>query len=66
MKDFNKLLKTHKDFIYSLAEKNTPRNENGDAVITKEDSWFYEDEWDDYYKELSAVAGNSSTGSVVR
>ena len=27
-------------------KKNTPVNRNGDAVISKNDSWFYED-WSD-------------------
>ena len=42
--------KRWRDFII----RNTERNKNGDAVISEKDSWFYEDEWDDYYKELTA------------
>ena len=42
--------KRWRDFI----TRNTERNKNGDAVISRNDPWFYEDEWDDYYKELTA------------
>lgn len=65
MKDFEKFAATHKGLMFSLAEKNTKRNENGDAVIEKSDPWFEEDEWDDYYEELTA-GGNFPAGSVVR
>lgn len=65
MKDFEKFAAVHKGLMFSLAEKNTRRNENGDAVIEQDDPWFKEDEWDDYYKELTA-GGNFPAGSVVR
>ena len=64
MKDFEEFLRANKDKLYALAEKNTPRNANGDAVISRDDPWFYEDEWDDYYKELTA-RDDSATRSVV-
>ena len=49
MKDFDKFVKANKEKLYSLARKNTEYNSNGDAVISRNDSWFYEDEWDEYY-----------------
>ena len=36
------------DFI----KQNTKYNENGDAVISKDDEWFYEDVWDDDYEKI--------------
>lgn len=66
MKNFEEFVKANKQIIFELAEKNTVRNQNGDAVISRDDPWFYEDEWDEYYKELTARDGNSTAGSVVR
>ena len=54
--------KRWRDFII----RNTERNKNGDAVISEKDPWFYEDEWDDYYKEPVARDRNSAAGSLVR
>ena len=66
MKDFDKFVKANREKLFALAERNTERNENGDAVISRNDPWFYEDEWDDYYKELVARDRNSAAGSLVR
>ena len=66
MKDFDKFVSANKEKLFALAERNTERNENGDAVISRNDPWFYEDEWDDYYKELTALDNNSAAGSLVR
>lgn len=52
MKNFSDFVKANKEKIYALAQKNTAYNSNGDAVISRNDSWFYEDEWDADYKEL--------------
>lgn len=48
MKNFSEFVKRNKDLLYSAAEKNTKRNSEGRAVISKDDPWFEEDEWDDY------------------
>ncbi len=66
MKDFDKFVKANKEKLYSLARKNTEYNSNGDAVISRNDSWFYEDEWDEYYKELVERDKNFRAGSLVR
>lgn len=66
MKNFAEFVRNNKKAIYEFTEKNTPRNKNGDAVISKEDPWFYEDEWDEYYKELVEHDRNSTAGSLVR
>ena len=65
MKDFAEFLKANKEKIYAHARSNTKCNATGDAVISRSDSWFYEDEWDDYFKELNAC-DNSSARSMVR
>ena len=54
MKNFEEFVKANRNIIYDLAEKNTERNADGEPVISRDDPWFYEDEWDDYYKELAA------------
>ncbi len=54
MKDFANFLNLHREQIERIAEQNTFRNENGDTVISESDPWFYEDEWDEYYEELTA------------
>ena len=66
MKNFEDFVRANKAAIYAAAEANTKRNANGDVVISRDDPWFYEDEWDDYYKELTARDGNSTAGSLVR
>ena len=47
MKNFADFLKANKEKIYEHAERNTQRNKNGEAVISRDDAWFDEDEWDD-------------------
>ena len=54
MTEFAAWYKENADKINAAAEANTKRNANGDTVISRDDPWFYEDEWDDYYKELIA------------
>lgn len=54
MKNFDEFIKAHKEKIYSLAEQNTKYNRNGDAVISRDDPWFYENVWDDDYKQLGS------------
>lgn len=66
MKNFAEFVKANKKILYNFAEKNTKRNSNGDAVISKDDPWFYEDEWDEHYKELIEHDKNSTAGSLVR
>lgn len=54
MKNFSEFVKANKEKIYSLARKNTQYNRNGDAVISRDDPWFYDDVWEYDYKELVA------------
>lgn len=53
MNNFNDFLAKNKDKIRKVTESNTKRNENGVPVITKDDPWRKETEWNTIYKELS-------------
>lgn len=52
VKNFAEFVRANKEKIYSQAEKNTKRNAQGHTVISRDDSWFYEDEWNKYYNAL--------------
>lgn len=54
--------KKWRDFV----GQNTLRNDEGHAVISRDDPWFYEDVWDDDYKELVARDEHSAARSLVR
>lgn len=64
MKSFEEFVRANKDKLYELAEKNTVRNADGQTVISRDDPGFYEDEWDEDYKELTA-RDDSAARSVV-
>lgn len=40
------------DKAYALAKQNTRYNEEGSAVISKDDEWVEETEWDDLYNKM--------------
>lgn len=65
MKNFADFLNNNREKIYALAEQNTQRNTAGDTVISRDDPWFYDDVWDDDYKELVAHDDNPTARSVV-
>ncbi len=65
VKDFDKFVSKNKALLFSFAEKNTKYDTQGRAVITADDSWRDENEWDEAYKELVASERNSSARSVV-
>lgn len=44
-------IKQNKSKIYEQARKNTLLNKEGKAIISKDDDWFYEKEWDEFYKK---------------
>jgi hypothetical protein len=44
-------IKQNKSKIYEQARKNTLLNKEGKAIISKNDDWFYEKEWDEFYKK---------------
>lgn len=45
MKDFEEIYRANREKICALAEANTKRNAYGHTVISRDDPWFYEDEW---------------------
>jgi hypothetical protein len=49
---FVKFIKQNKEKVYRLAEQNTVRNSKGQIVISKNDPWFHENEWDEYAKAV--------------
>lgn len=63
MKNFADFLKANKEKIYEHAEKNTRRNKNGDAVISREEAWFDEDEWDDDEYKMPPIMEQNKTTS---
>ena len=54
----------------NFIRQNTLRNDDGHAVISRDDPWFYDEVWDKDFKELMACdernAANSSSRSLVR
>lgn len=66
MKNFGDFMKNNRTMLYAAAEKNTRRNAEGHAVITRDDPWFDENEWDEHYKELNANEKNLPARSLVR
>ena len=65
MVNYAEFIKANRAKMYELADKNTPRNAAGDAVIKRDDPWFRDDIWDADYKELIA-RDDSTARRVVR
>jgi len=53
MSKLSEYIKNNKELVYSFATKNTPVNADGRAVITKDDIWRNEPEWDKLFKETA-------------
>jgi len=53
MSKLSNYIKNNKELVYSFATKNTPVNKDGRAVITKDDVWRNEPEWDKIFKETA-------------
>jgi len=51
-KKFEKFIKDNEEKIKEIAEKNTIRNESGQTVISEDDEWREDNEWNRYYDEL--------------
>lgn len=49
-------LETNKETAYSFATSNTKYNENGRPVISEDDEWVNETEWDDLFQLLADKA----------
>lgn len=50
---FKDVLAKNRKNLEALAKENSHYNEDGDITISPDDPWFQEDEWDEYYKELT-------------
>jgi len=51
MNNFSDFIKANKEKIYRMAEANTVKNEKNIPVITKDDPWRDETEWDAVYRD---------------
>lgn len=51
-RSLKKFIKKNKEKVYKIAEQNTTRNSKGQVIISKDDPWFYEDEWEEHIKNL--------------
>lgn len=46
-------LETNRERAYSLATSNTKHDKHGHPVISKDDEWIDESEWDDLFDTLA-------------
>ena len=53
MKTFTDFIGKNKTKIRRVVETSSKHNDKGEPVITRDDSWREEHEWDAFYKELS-------------
>ena len=52
-----KLIKGYNKEAYRLAMENTKYNSDGKAVVSKDDEWRDESEWDDIYEQMKKERG---------
>lgn len=52
MTTFTQYMENNRKKAYSVAEENTVYNEQGRPVISKDDEWAKESEWDDLFDKL--------------
>ena len=58
MSKFDKFMEKHGDKLYAKAKANTKYNKEGYAVISKDDEWVEETEWDEMYNNDKEVVIN--------
>jgi hypothetical protein len=46
-------IKQNKARLYENGRKNVKLNENGNPTISRDDSWFNEDQWDKHFQDKS-------------
>lgn len=51
-KSLNEFIAQNKEKIRKIADENTIRNSDGQVCISKNDTWFYEDECDGHSKRI--------------
>ena len=54
---FTPTMKKYGFLDYQLAEANTKYNKYGKAVISKDDEWAQETEWDDMFEQMKKERG---------
>lgn len=52
MSKLSEFISQNRNLCYAMAEKNTPKNPQGKVIVTKEDEWKEEKEWDLHYNRL--------------
>lgn len=53
MSTYTKVIKKNKEKLMDIANINTKKNQDGLTVISKDDPWREETEWDELYKDLT-------------
>lgn len=52
MGDLSIFIQQNKNKVRRVSEKNVVRNKNNVVVLSKDDEWRSEHEWDDLYKDV--------------
>ena len=50
--DLQNFIRANRDRIHAKIEADAKRNDLGQVVISRDDDWFHEDEWDELYVEV--------------
>ena len=45
-------IQANREHILQKTEADMKRGENGSVLISRNDEWFHEDEWDELYEQL--------------
>ncbi len=53
-------LETNRERAYAFATANTKRNEKGRPIISKDDEWVNESEWDDLFELLKNIGSKQT------
>ena len=53
MSKLSAFISQNRNLCYAMAEENTQRNSEGRVVISKNDEWRNEKEWDSHYNRLA-------------
>lgn len=56
MSILDQYLKEHREEAYRIATENTMYNADGHAVITKDDVWATETEWDEMFHDITKAS----------
>lgn len=49
MNKLSEFIRENKDLCYTVAERNTKKNEYNKPIIAKNDEWIKEKEWDELF-----------------